>query len=449
VVASSETIASSSEDRTARTATYRAVVAEIPELLLVMDAQGLILDVSYDVHSRFGYGIDEMVGRSAFDFIHPADHHHVAVEMIRKTSDPSGRGSIRCRCLRPDGSWAEFEVQGFNHFDDPEVGGLLVILREISSRPLGDRVMAAGDYLYSAMTTVASDATTIFDAAGRRMYASPSLGAMLGFTPEEVLAAAPQTFVHPDDLSIWTRAKNQALATENGTARTELRLLRADASELWIEATVVNLLHDAGVAGVVVHARDIDQRRRVERVLRDQATTDALTGLANRFALMEELSAACAPQRTSCTGFALLFCDLDDFKLINDTQGHKAGDQVLRAVAAAIESAIRPSDFVARIGGDEFCILGYELESVADAHRLAERIRAHVITVGDDDHRVGVSIGVAWTDASALDPDQLLSSADRAMYKAKRQGSNRIETVELGSAATVDETSVAQAEVCP
>jgi diguanylate cyclase (GGDEF)-like protein/PAS domain S-box-containing protein len=423
----------SSEGREARTATYRAIVSEIPEVILVLDAQGIILDISHDVLLRFGYGADDMIGRSAFDFIHPADHHHVALEMIRKTSDPSGRGSIRCRCRRPDDSWAEFEVQGFNHFDTPDIGGLLVILRQIDSRPLGDRVMAAGDYLYSAMATVASDATTIFDAAGRRVYASPSLSVMLGFTAEDVLAAAPETFVHPDDRTVWTRAKNQALATENGTARTELRLLKADASELWIEATVVNLLHDSGVGGVVVHARDIDQRRRVERVLREQATTDVLTGLANRFALMQELSDACAPQQTACTGFALLFCDLDDFKHINDTYGHKGGDEVLQNVALAIESAVRPSDFVARIGGDEFCILGYELESVDDALGLAERVRAQITTAGEIDHRVGVSIGVAWTAASAVDPDQLLSAADKAMYKAKREGMSRIETVEIGN----------------
>jgi diguanylate cyclase (GGDEF)-like protein/PAS domain S-box-containing protein len=423
----------SSESRKARTATYRAIVSEIPELILVLDAQGIILDISHDVLLRFGYSAHDMIGRSAFDFIHPADHHHVALEMIRKTSDPSGRGSIRCRCRRPDDSWAEFEVQGFNHFDTPEIGGLLVILRQIDSRPLGDRVMAAGDYLYSAMATVASDATTIFDAAGRRVYASPSLGAMLGFAAADVLAAAPETFVHPDDHTVWTRAKNQALATENGTARAELRLLKADGSELWIEATVVNLLHDSGVGGVVVHARDIDQRRRVERVLREQATTDVLTGLANRFALMHELSDACAPQRSSCAGFALLFCDLDDFKKINDTYGHTGGDDVLRDVALAIESAVRPSDFVARIGGDEFCILGYELESITDALRLAERVRAEIITAGEIDHRVGVSIGVAWTEASAVDPDQLLSTADKAMYRAKREGTSRIETVEIGN----------------
>jgi diguanylate cyclase (GGDEF)-like protein/PAS domain S-box-containing protein len=419
-------------DRPARTEIYRAAIGRIPQVLLVIDAQALILDISNEVRSLLGYDPDDIVGRQVFDFIHPSDHQHVALQMMREASEPTSQAeSIRCRLLHADGIWREFEVQGTNQFDKPEINGIVVALRDISERRLGDRVMAAGDYLYSSLATVASDATTIFDASGNRVYSSPSLAVMLGYSPEELVAIPPSGLVYPDDLEVWRAATKLALANDNGTARAEVRLLRSDGTEIWIEATVVNLLKDSGVGGVVVHARDIDQRRQAERALRQQATHDALTGLANRFALMERLAAVTAACEPKSPGQALLFCDLDDFKEINDTHGHGAGDETLVAVARAIESAVRPTDFVARIGGDEFCILGLGLTSQADAIALAERVRDHIGAAGASDRRVGVSIGVAWVPAGGVRADHLLTRADRAMYVAKRRGSNLIEAVEI------------------
>jgi diguanylate cyclase (GGDEF)-like protein/PAS domain S-box-containing protein len=417
-------------DRPARTEIHRAAIGRIPQIVLVIDAQALILDISNEVRDRLGYEPDSLVGRPVFDFIHPGDHQHVALEMMRETSEPQSQAeSIRCRVRHADGNWLEFEVQGTNQFDKPEINGMVVALRDITERRLGDRVMAAGDYLYSALATVASDATTIFDATGNRVYSSPSLAAMLGYSAEALLTVPPSGLVHPDDIGIWRAATKSALASDNGTARSEVRLMRSDGSELWIEATVVNLLRDSGVRGVVVHARDIDQRRKAERALRQQATSDALTGLANRFALMDHLSTIGATHKPESGGHALLFCDLDSFKEINDTHGHDAGDATLIAVARAIECAVRPTDFVARIGGDEFCILGHGLTSRADAVALAERVRDHIIATSDHERRVGVSIGVALVPANGVAADRLLTRADRAMYAAKRQGTNLIETV--------------------
>jgi diguanylate cyclase (GGDEF)-like protein/PAS domain S-box-containing protein len=422
-------------DRPARTEIYRAAIGRIPQVVLVIDAQAGILDISNEVRAQLGYEPDDVVGRAVFDFIHPTDHQHVALQMLREVTEPTSQAeSIRCRLRHVDGSWREFEVQGTNQFDKPEINGLVVALRDISERRLGDRVMAAGDYLYSSLATVASDATTIFDATGNRVYSSPSLAAMLGYSPEELLAIPPSGLVHPDDVGAWRGATKRALASDNGTSRAEVRLLRSDGTELWIEATVVNLLKDSGVAGVVVHARDIDQRRQAERALRQQATRDALTGLANRFAFMEHLATVNLAQEPDTWGHALLFCDLDGFKEINDTHGHGAGDETLVAVARAVERAVRPTDFVARMGGDEFCILGRELASLADAIALAERVRSHIGATGDDDRRVGVSIGVAWVPTGAIPADHLLTRADRAMYVAKRRGSNLIEAVEITEA---------------
>jgi diguanylate cyclase (GGDEF)-like protein/PAS domain S-box-containing protein len=297
-------------------------------------------------------------------------------------------------------------------------------LRDVSARRMGDRVLAAGDYLYSALSTVASDATTIVDAEGRRVYVSASLGVMLGYSVADLLQAASLDLVHREDRDLWRSATDKAMAEVNGSARAEVRLLHSNGSSIWIEATVVNLLQHSGVQGVVVHARDIDSRRRMEEELRVQATRDALTGLGNRFALMEKLSALAISAAPGT--HALLICDLDGFKAVNDSFGHAGGDRVLVEVADHLESALAETDFAARIGGDEFCVLSQRLKTPADALAFAEKIREAVIRAGKPDHTVGVSIGVVWSQV-ICQPESLLNAADRAMYVAKKNGANQIE----------------------
>jgi diguanylate cyclase (GGDEF)-like protein len=201
-------------------------------------------------------------------------------------------------------------------------------------------------------------------------------------------------------------------------------------------------LKDSGVGGVVVHARDINDRRRMEERLRVQASRDTLTGLGNRFALMEQLAKLHdGPDNANIVSngnnelaggtqnHAVLFCDLDGFKAINDAHDHAAGDDVLCLVARAIESAISPGDFAARIGGDEFCIVGRGIESITQAAQLGQRVRSSIVSLSTHRYTVGVSIGIAWTAQRDVKAELLLNTADRAMYTAKRQGTNKIEAV--------------------
>ncbi len=414
---------------------YREIIGSLPQILVVIDTQGQILDTCDGAFENMGWVTEEVIGHSVFEYLHPADHQTAALELMGEMELSHAKTlSVVARIRHADGRWFEFECYGTNRFDDPLVGGLLLSLRDVSGRRMSDRVLAAGDYLYSSLSTVASDATTIFNSDGKRAYVSASLGAMLDYTVEELLAIPPQGLVHPEDRDLWKSATARAVSVENGTSRTEVRLLRRDGSPLWIEATVVNLLKDSGVRGVVVHARDINDRRRMEERLRVQASRDTLTGLGNRFALMEELAKLSegidkSEESYGSQNHALLFCDLDGFKAINDAHDHATGDEVLCLVARAIESAISPGDFAARIGGDEFCIVGRGIESITQAAQLGQRVRSAVTELCSDTYSVGVSIGIAWTAQLDIKAELLLNTADRAMYTAKRQGTNKIEAV--------------------
>jgi len=404
---------------------YHAAIGSSAHVIVVLDEVGIITDVTDAVTQRLGYAVADLIGRSAFEFVHPSDQQRVVLELVREIEVPArSTGSLRVRVLHGNGSWIDAEMLGVNRLDDPDIGGVVVSIRDISGWPMSERILAAGEYLYTTMPTVASDATAIFDAEARRVYSSASLARMLGFSQAEMLAIASEGLVHPDDLHLWCAAADIALAAENGTARTECRLIGHGGSVVWIEATVVNLLGDSGVRGIVVHIRNIDDRRQMEHELRRRATQDSLTGLANRFALMEQLSLldAASAGEADGTGVAVLFCDLDGFKQINDLHGHSVGDEVLTWVAHQIRSVALAGHFQARIGGDEFCVLCTGVESNDEAVAVARSYHQAITVPAANGHRVGVSIGVSWARPRSRSGDELLILADRAMYHAKRRG---------------------------
>lgn len=195
------------------------------------------------------------------------------------------------------------------------------------------------------------------------------------------------------------------------------------------------LVEGSGQRHVLVQIEDVTARRVAEQRLAELALHDDLTGLANRRLLLERCVHAftiARSARTSSCSVAMLFIDLDGFKPVNDRAGHAAGDEVLRAVAADLLSAVRPTDTVARIGGDEFVVLLEQVESLEYARRVAERVTSLIrrwVEVGEPPAlRLSASVGVAVADVSReidLDPDQLLRRADAAMYRAKEGGRDR------------------------
>jgi diguanylate cyclase (GGDEF)-like protein len=233
-----------------------------------------------------------------------------------------------------------------------------------------------------------------------------------------------------EDRALAEALIHDSLGKRGQTVTGEVRIRTADGSTLWLELRCTNLLDDPAVAGIVVNTHDITIRKQIEQELEHQAFHDSLTSLANRALLKDRIDHALA-RRAPGNDVAVVFCDLDGFKLVNDTLGHDAGNEMLRIAAQRLSAAVRTGDTVARLGGDEFGVL---LEStsrpVEDAGVISERMRdalSDPVEVAGVPLVVTGSLGYAVaSEGGQTTSEELLRDADTAMYRAKSAGRNQV-----------------------
>ena len=278
----------------------------------------------------------------------------------------------------------------------------------------------------------ASDAIVVIDADRRVRYQSPSVVRVLGFLPADLDGRLVDDCAHPDSHDHLTRFLGQLLYGPEGHVRsTDVRLVRADGSVIDAEVVGSNLQRNRDVGGIVLTVRDVTERRTLEDELRHQAFHDSLTGLPNRALFTDRVDHALErTRRVGATSPAVLFIDLDEFKIVNDSLGHGAGDELLTVVAERLRHCLREGDTAARFGGDEFAVLLEDVvddEAVVDvAQRLLDALNEPVL-LDDVEVRVGASVGVALRPTADSTCADLLRDADLAMYAAKSNGKGCIE----------------------
>ena len=276
----------------------------------------------------------------------------------------------------------------------------------------------------------ASDVVLICTSAGNITYQSPAAKSTWGYSDEGLLnQSLVVELVHPDDQPALRDLLQQSEASPGTTRSIELRLHDAAGAWRFVEFILTNLLHEPSVEGLVATARDITQRKAFEEQLMSQAFHDSLTGLPNRALLRDRLTQALARASRHQGNVAVLFIDLDNFKLVNDSLGHQVGDGLLAEAAKRLQESVRDENTVARLGGDEFVVLLDIVAGIADAALMAERIARQFdrpFTFESRDFTVTASIGIALGGAGHEEQvDSLLRNADIAMYRAKAGGKAR------------------------
>ncbi len=288
---------------------------------------------------------------------------------------------------------------------------------------------ARSEARFAALVRHASEFVTVLDDGGCIRYVSPAIERLLGRAPVELEGLDGIDVVHPEDAPAVERWFAAAVDGDR-VAPATYRVQHADGSWRWIEGTIADLRAEPAVGGIVLNGRDVTERIDAERRLAHSAAHDTLTGLPNRAALSEEMERALARARRSAGSVALLYLDLDGFKVVNDSLGHEVGDRLLVAVAHRLRGLVREGDLLARVGGDELVILVEGATAGADAVPLADRVLdalASPIEVDDRRMVVTASIGIAMAPGGTADGATLLRDADLALYLAKGRGRNRWE----------------------
>ncbi len=282
---------------------------------------------------------------------------------------------------------------------------------------------------FQALVENASDIITVFGPDGRLQHQSPSVEQVLGYRADEFITD-PWFLVHPGDLARVTRYVAEALTNPGIHSAIEIRMRHRDGRWRYLEAVATTMRDETEVSGLVVTSRDITDRKVVEDALARQAFYDPVTNLANRNLFAGRLGQALMAGERGRSGVAVLFLDLDGFKLVNDSLGHAAGDWLLTTAAQRLTGCVRPGDLVARFGGDEFTVLLERIAYPETAIRIAEQIVKEFrrpFVLDDRQVFVGASVGIAMRgpDAPRVRADDLIREADTALYAAKAAGKGR------------------------
>jgi diguanylate cyclase (GGDEF)-like protein/PAS domain S-box-containing protein len=390
------------------------VLEATPECVLVVHADG-----------RIGYAnrrAAELLGRQAEELRgSPLD-----TVMTESPLGREGAGPFESKCRRSDGTEVPVEVRvgslGSNH-------SKVLSVREVGVASAEAKLRAVVEQIAAVTYTWAWRGDRYFV-----VYSSPQIEQILGYTPEEWTAdpTAWYDWVHPDDRALVI-AENKRCEETGEAYSMHYRMVRKDGKIIWVEdswVVVVDEQADYRVFQGVVF--DITQRKIAEQEIAFLAHHDKLTGLPNRASFEENLEMAIFRARRHDFSVAVLFLDLDNFKLVNDSLGHQAGDGLLIELAERLRGCMRDSDVVARQGGDEFLILLSDIERDPAGGNGAVRSALDIVTarihaalrepfdLKGTEFRASGSIGVSLFPQDGLDPETLLKKADSAMYQAKK-----------------------------
>lgn len=307
------------------------------------------------------------------------------------------------------------------------------------------RQLAERDKLFHLITEYAADMIAVVDNDGNRLYNSPAYQRVLGYSAEELGGGSAFDQIHPSDRERVREAASKARTTGQGQ-RLEYRLRHKDQSLRTLESTASPIWSAKGeIEGLVIVNRDITERKRAEELLEHNAFHDALTDLPNRALFIDRLQHALmrVRRRNSDYKFAVLFVDIDEFKVLNDSLGHSAGDELLVQIAKRLTVNFRDTDTLARsanaethpnpddlarLGGDEFTVLLEDIVSASDAIRVADRVQARIALPFDIKGQqivISASVGIALSSSSYASAEDVLRDSEIAMYRAKRAGKAR------------------------
>jgi len=406
---------------------YQALFDRSNDAIFLIDLNHIFTAVNQKTTDLLGYERDELIGMRLEEIIAPdeaEDSQKKGESIIAGEILPAYERSF----IRKDGSRVVGEVSVslvYNESGKPEF--IQSIVRDVTRRKKSQQAMWESRNRYRALFDQTNDGVTLIDLEGMIFDANPRSAQILGMSLEELIGRRVED-LSADEENYQSANVHDRLLDGEVIPIYERTLIKKDGSRVPVEINIA-LVKDQDGKPLYVQSitRDISERKQIEEKLEHWSTHDWLTGLPNRFLLYDRLEKSIARAKRYQRKFAVLYIDLNGFKLVNDTLGHATGDLLLVQVSNRLQGCMRKSDTVARMGGDEFIMLVEEINSTEDAIAAAERVLEAInqeFRLNQVDQvRITASIGISLFPDHGEADDVLVSCADRALYESKKSDS--------------------------
>jgi diguanylate cyclase (GGDEF)-like protein/PAS domain S-box-containing protein len=400
---------------------FRLLAENASDEVFLITGDGLIEWASPTVS-----GANALVGSTPWDFVHPDDRATASQLLVEAAGGGDVRGPFKFRVLNHLGEWEWASATGHGIATPGHPGRVVVALRDVDEEVKAHEQLQESESRYRLLVENATDAVA-HSRDGLILWVSPGVTDMLGWTTDQWVGRRVEDFVHPDDAHLIAATRHRLVVSTPTTIR--FRMRSDDGRYHWIETHVRPYVDQFGhTDGVAVSFRVVDTEVAAERELERRARYDELTGLLNRKEALDRLNAL--RDRPPAVGreIAVLFCDIDRFKSINDSFGHAAGDELLRVTADRLRANTRQHDLIARLGGDELLVVLDGVHDLPEATRVAEKLRRRVsdpVPFGNLNIVATLSVGVTLAYPGESE-DSVIARADAALYEAKHSGRDQV-----------------------
>lgn len=414
-------------------ARLRQLIATTLDAVVTVDRNMTVIEWNRQAESTFGINARDALGAP----LRTSLFLQRDVGVVRLLVDRHGSGQprrilrrrIETIAFRADGESFPVEITLAPTGSGPQAT-FTAFIRDISDRKRARHELETSEKRFRTIVEKSWSGVVLLDRDLRFSFAGSSTSHLIGYEEDELLGRSLLEFIHPRDVEKAGGILTAMAAQPNQEAHGELRFRHKDGRWVWLEGFTQNLLHEPGVGAIVINYRDVTHRKETEKQLEYRAHYDSLTGLPNRLLFRDRLVNAIHAAARHGFGVAVMYLDLDHFKLVNDGLGHSFGDRLLADVAHRLEDVLRDSDTVSRIGGDEFSILLPEISHTEGVLGVASKVLealARPFHLEGHDLFVTASIGVSCYPNDGDDAESLLKCADAAMYRSKELGRNQVQ----------------------
>jgi diguanylate cyclase (GGDEF)-like protein/PAS domain S-box-containing protein len=391
---------------------YRELFENANDIVYTHDLEGRVTSMNLAGERISGYRRDEIVGRHIHDVLAPEHRDRAGEAMQKKLRGDASSTFYEVEMRARDGRRIPLELSTRLIYADGRPVGVQGIGRDVT-----DRKESEARYRLLFERNLAGVYRSTID--GRILDCNDACARLFGYESRDEFLGANANALYFNDAE--RERIVQILREQRQISNMELRLRRRDGATVWVLENVTLREGDI-MEGTII---DVTERKRAQEQVEYQAYHDSLTGLPNRLLFRDRITVALAHAKRSARLTAVMFLDLDQFKLVNDTLGHTVGDRLLQAIGARLGTCVRAEDTVARMGGDEFTILLGDLSERRGAALVAQKVLEavrHPISIDEHELYVTTSIGIAVYPDEGIDAESLLKNADRAMYRAKELG---------------------------